>query len=165
MAETHVISALRAKRAEVSGYIHDLEKKAKTWRARLAHIDATIKIFSPETDPDAIPPRRTYRRSGYFKKGELARLCLDELRKAEGQPITTAAIVAGVIKAKGLPDDPALAWQPNRTGFDVSGVLSGRPGRLPRLARAETPDRRSLKSMQRVLAPSTKSIATKRAAT
>src|SRR5271169_2823126 len=109
MAETHVISALRAKRAEVSGYIHDLEKKVKTWRARLAHIDATIKIFSPETDPDAIPPHRTYRRSNYFKKGEFARLCLDELRKADGQPITTAAIVAGIIRAKGLPDDPALA--------------------------------------------------------
>jgi hypothetical protein len=69
MAETHVVSALRAKRAEVSGYIHDLEKKVKTWRSRLAHIDATIKIFSPETDPQAIPPRRTYRRSNYFKKG------------------------------------------------------------------------------------------------
>ncbi len=109
MAETHVVSALRTKRAEISGYIHDLEKKVKTWRARLAHIDATIKIFSPETDPEAIPPRRTYRRSGYFKKGELARLCLDELRKADGQPITTAAIVAGIIQAKGLADDPSLA--------------------------------------------------------
>lgn len=108
MAETHVVSALRAKRAEISGYIHDLEKKVKTWRARLAHIDATIKIFSPEIDPDAIPPRRTYRRSGYFKKGEFARLCLDELRKADGQPIATPAIVAGIIRAKGLPDDPAL---------------------------------------------------------
>jgi hypothetical protein len=109
MAETHVISALRAKRAEVSGYIHELEKKVKTWRARLAHIDATIKIFSPEIDPEAIRPLRTYRRSGYFKKGEFARLCLDELRKADGQPITTAAIVAGLIRAKGLPDDSALA--------------------------------------------------------
>lgn len=109
MAETHVISALRAKRAEVSGYIHDLEKKVKTWRARLAHIDATIKIFSPETDPEAIPLRRTYRRSNYFKKGEFARLCLDELRKADGQPIATATIVGGIIRAKGLPDDPSLA--------------------------------------------------------
>ena len=109
MAETHVISALRAKRAEVSGYIHDLEKKVKTWRARLAHIDATIKIFSPETDPEAIPLRRTYRRSGYFRKGELARLCLDEMRKSNGQPIPTSTIVAAIIKAKGLPDDPALA--------------------------------------------------------
>jgi hypothetical protein len=86
MAETHVVSALRAKRPEVSGYIHYLEKKVKTWRVRLAHIDATIKIFSPEIDPEAIPPRRSYRRSGYFKKGEFARLCLDELRKADGHP-------------------------------------------------------------------------------
>jgi hypothetical protein len=30
MADTHVVSALRAKRAEISGYIHDLEKKART---------------------------------------------------------------------------------------------------------------------------------------
>jgi hypothetical protein len=44
MAETHVISALRAKRAEVSGYIHDLEKKVKRIRANLAHIDATIRV-------------------------------------------------------------------------------------------------------------------------
>lgn len=109
MTELHVISALRAKRAEISGYIHDLEKKVATWRARLAHIDASIKIFSPETDPEAIPPRRTYRRSGYFRKGEFARLCLDELRRAAGHPITTAAIVAGIIRTKGLPDDPALA--------------------------------------------------------
>jgi hypothetical protein len=28
MSNEHVVSALRAKRAEISGYIHDLEKKA-----------------------------------------------------------------------------------------------------------------------------------------
>lgn len=33
MAETHVVSALRAKRAEISGYIHDLEKKIGRLRA------------------------------------------------------------------------------------------------------------------------------------
>ena len=108
MAELHVVSALRAKRAEISAYVHDLEKKVATWRARLAHIDASIKIFSPETDPEAIPPRRTYRRSGYFRKGEFARLCLDELRKAHGNAVTTAAIVSNILEGKGLPNDPAL---------------------------------------------------------
>jgi hypothetical protein len=102
MSETHVVSALRKKRAEVAGHVHDLEKKVKTWRARLAHIDETIKIFSPETDPEAIPPKRTYRRARYFSRGEFARLCLDELRRAAG-PLTTAEMVAGVIAAKGLP--------------------------------------------------------------
>ena len=77
------------------------KSKVKTWRARLAHINATIKIFSLETDPEAIPPRRTYCRSNYFKRGEFARLCLDELRKADGRPITAATIVGGIIKAKG----------------------------------------------------------------
>ena len=108
MAEPHVVSALVAKRAEISAYIHDLEKKVSTWRTRLAHIDASIKIFSPETDPEAIPPRRTYRRSGYFRKGEFARLCLDELREAGGKPITTAEIVTSILASKGLPNDPAL---------------------------------------------------------
>lgn len=108
MAELHVVSALRAKRAEISAYIHDLEKKVATWRARLAAIDASIKIFSPGTDPEAIPPRRTYRRSGYFRKGEFARLCLDELRKADSKPITTAAIVTAILESKKLPNDPAL---------------------------------------------------------
>jgi len=113
MAESHVVSALRTKRAEISAYIHDLEKKVATWRARLAHIDASIKIFAPETDPDAIPPRRTYRRSGYFKKGEFARLCLDELRRADGRPTTAAAIVTGILGHKKLPNDPALAASVN----------------------------------------------------
>jgi hypothetical protein len=108
MTELHVVSALVAKRAEISAYIHDLEKKVSTWRARLVHIDASIKIFSPETDPEAIPPRRTYRRSGYFRKGEFARLCLDELRKADGKSVTTSEIVTGVLKQKALANEPTL---------------------------------------------------------
>jgi hypothetical protein len=106
MSETHVVSALRKKRAEVAGYVHDLEKKVKTWRARLAHIDETIKIFSPDTDPEAIPPKRTYRRARYFSRGEFARLCLDALRKADRQ-LTTAEILASVLAAKGLPNSLA----------------------------------------------------------
>src|ERR1700687_1336393 len=100
--KTHVVSALRFKRSEIAGHIHDLEKKVRTYRARLAHIDETIKIFSPDTDPEAIPAKRTYRVARYFSRGEFARLCMDELRKAEG-PLTTAEIVAGVIAAKDLP--------------------------------------------------------------
>src|ERR1017187_6674883 len=101
MGETHVISALRTKRAEVSGYIHDLEKKVRNLRASLAHIDATIRLFSPETDPNAIPPRRTYRRSRYFSAGEITKRCHDILREATA-PMTTAAVAEALIAAKGL---------------------------------------------------------------
>jgi hypothetical protein len=69
MAETHVASALRAKRAEISGYIHELEKKIGRLRANLIHIseygpqnseyaDKTVwaglrplRRFSPGADP------------------------------------------------------------------------------------------------------------------
>jgi hypothetical protein len=102
-----VVLALMAKRAEIQGYIQDLETKARRWRARLAHIDATLTIFSPDTDPEAIQPKRRYRRSQYFRGGEFARLCLDVLRETNA-PLSTAEIIAGALKAKGLPDDPAL---------------------------------------------------------
>jgi hypothetical protein len=106
MSETHVVSALRKKRAEVAGHVHDLEKKVKAWRAKLSHIDETIRLFSPETDPEAIPAKRAYRRARYFSRGEFARLCVDALRRAE-MPLTTAEIVASIVKAKGL--HPSLA--------------------------------------------------------
>ena len=55
-----------------------------------------------------LPPRRTYRRSGYFEAGELARLWLDELRKADGTALATAAIAHNILDAKELPHDPDL---------------------------------------------------------
>jgi hypothetical protein len=73
MAEPHVVTALRAKRAEISGHVHDLERKLARHRASLAAIDTTIRLYAPELNPDSIPPKRTYRRTRYFAKGELSR--------------------------------------------------------------------------------------------
>jgi hypothetical protein len=75
MPDSHAISALRAKRAEISGHIHDLEKRIARQRANLANLDATIKLFSPGANPDAIPPKRAYRRTRYFAAGELVTRC------------------------------------------------------------------------------------------
>jgi hypothetical protein len=109
MSETHVISALRAKRAEVSGSIHDLEKKVKRMRANLAHIDATIRVFAPDLNPDSIPPKRRYRRTRYFAHAELSRRCLDALRAANGTPITAPEIAKAAMTDKGMSvDDDAL---------------------------------------------------------
>jgi hypothetical protein len=105
MAEPHVISALRAKRAEISGHVHDLERRLARHRANLANIDATIRLFAPELNPDTIPPKRTYRRTRYFTKGELSRCILDALRKADGNAIAAGDIAKGAITEKGLPAD------------------------------------------------------------
>jgi hypothetical protein len=108
MTEKHVVSALRLKRAEISGHIHDLEKRIGRQRANLANLDGTIKLFSPGTNPDSIPPKRAYRRTRYFARNELSRLTQDALRTASG-PLTSAEIAAAVMQAKGMPaSDAAL---------------------------------------------------------
>jgi hypothetical protein len=103
MSESHIVSTLRRKRAEIGGYIRDLELQIEHQRAALAHIDATMRLFSPGADPEAIPPKRTYRRTRYFARGELSRLCLNVLRKAEGRPITAVEVAEAAISEKGLP--------------------------------------------------------------
>ena len=103
MVEKHVFSALRLKRAEISGHIHDLEKRVARQRANLANLNSTIKLFSPGTNPDAIPAKRPYRRTRYFAHNELSRLTQDALRTAS-KPLTTAEIADAVMQAKGMPD-------------------------------------------------------------
>ncbi len=110
MNEPHVVSALRKRRSEIGGYIADLERKINRERANLAHIDATIRLFSPGTNPDAIQPKRAYRRTRYFRSGELSKLTLNVLRATNGEPTAAADIAGAVMLAKGLPaNDDALA--------------------------------------------------------
>jgi hypothetical protein len=106
MTEKHVVSALRLKRAEISGHIHDLEKRIARQRTNLANLDATVKLFSPGTNPDAIPPKRVYRRTRYFAHNELSRLTQDALRIASG-PLTSAEIAAAIMQARGMPPGDA----------------------------------------------------------
>jgi hypothetical protein len=106
MTEAHVVSALCAKRAEISGHIHDLEKRMARHRANLASLDATIRLFSPGTNPDAIPAKRPYRRTRYFARNELSRLVMDALRLTTG-PLAAADIATAVMRAKGAAVDDA----------------------------------------------------------
>ena len=51
MADPHVISALREKRALVAGLIEKLERKLEQHRADLTHIDGVLRLFQPDRDP------------------------------------------------------------------------------------------------------------------
>jgi hypothetical protein len=53
MADPHVISALREKRALVSGLIEKLERKLEQHRADLTHIDGVLRLFQPDRDPSS----------------------------------------------------------------------------------------------------------------
>jgi hypothetical protein len=103
MADPHVISALREKRALVAGLIEKLERKLEQHRADLTHIDGVLRLFQPDRDPGEIRAKRTYaRRTRYFARNELSRLCMDGLRAADGSLMTTDAIAGRIIEAKGF---------------------------------------------------------------
>ena len=101
MADPHVISALRAKRAEVAGLIDSLERLLAQHRADLMHLDGVLRLYRPDRDPEAIRPRQVRGRNRYFGRGELSRLCREAFRDAPG-PLSVAELVAAVIGAKGF---------------------------------------------------------------
>ncbi len=106
MAQSHVLSALYKKRGRIAGEMQIAERALAKKRRELDTIDATINLFSPQTNPDLIPAIRPYSRSLFFDYGELVRLCYEALRKADG-PMTTGRIADYAIQAKGLDVDRA----------------------------------------------------------
>jgi len=82
MAEPHVVSALREKRAEISGIIEDMERRIAQHRADLVHVDAVLQLYVPDLEPDTIAPKAVRKRNDWFRPGELPRIVLDILRTA-----------------------------------------------------------------------------------
>jgi len=103
MSEPHVISGLKTKRAELAGLLADAEKRAKRLRADLEHVDCTIKLMAPGLLPESIPPKRVYRhKMPDILHGEMPRLCLSILRRANGASISVEDMAATIIKEKRL---------------------------------------------------------------
>src|SRR4051812_317839 len=99
----HAISRLIAKRAEIAGMIAELEEELSQCRADLTHIDGALRLLRADLDPTTIPPRqRRYTRTQYFGRNELSRLCMETLRLAAGEPLTSEEITLRIISAKGF---------------------------------------------------------------
>jgi hypothetical protein len=107
MGNTYVISGLRDKRARIAGEIIQAQEVVARRTKELLALDAVIRLFSPDTDPDMIAPIRPTSHGLFFQYRELGRLCLDALRKA-GKPVTLEWIADIVMATKGLPDDKRL---------------------------------------------------------
>lgn len=120
MGDTFIISGLTSKRAELSGIIADLEKRAAQHRADLVHIDAVLRLYG-ENEPESIAPKAVRRRNDWFKPGELARMVLDILRVASA-PLTSREIAAQVMERRGL--DPADARTVHLVGKLVHNAVS-----------------------------------------
>jgi hypothetical protein len=92
---TYALPALKEKRAMIAGRVISLKKQISKHMKELASLDATISLFDPTYRVGSIRPKRTHKRANLFKLGELGRLCIDALRRAEG-PQDTGQVVAAV---------------------------------------------------------------------
>ena len=97
---TFALPALKEKRAMIAGRVISLKKQIARHHKELASLDATITLFDPSYRVGTIKPKRTHKRAKLFKLGELGRLVIDALRRAEA-PLDTAQVVAAVTVAIG----------------------------------------------------------------
>jgi hypothetical protein len=72
MAELHVVSALRNRRAELAGMVGQLEQQLARQRTNLAHLGATMRLFDPDIRPQEIRAKQHRARSAWFRQGELS---------------------------------------------------------------------------------------------
>jgi len=110
MAETHVISALTAKRSELAGLVAHHRKEMIRFSEEVKTIDATIKLFEPDYRIQAIKTKRHQKKNDFFKHGEAHRLILDILREA-GKPLSTNNIAQAVMSDKGIGGEHEKALQ------------------------------------------------------
>ena len=102
MGDTFVISGLKTKRARVAGELAHFQGLVDQRRAELAQIDAVIRMFTPDCNPDMIPPiRPAGRRDMFFSYRELPRLLIGILRGADG-PMRLDHIADRVVLLKGF---------------------------------------------------------------
>jgi hypothetical protein len=107
-SKDHVISGLIEKRRELAGIIDELQRRLDQHRADLTHIDGTLRVLATDLDPEAIRPKRAYRRNRYFARNELSRLCLGVLRTAADKLLSTDDIAGRVIAAKRFDGGDAI---------------------------------------------------------
>jgi hypothetical protein len=99
----NTVNALRNKRSEVVGDIAMHAREIEKLRAQLIHLDATLRLFDPNTDPEMIEGRpRSPRRSEYFEKGELVHRVYVGLRESDAT-ISAEELTKVALADKGIP--------------------------------------------------------------
>jgi hypothetical protein len=116
MKNEHVLSGLLTKRAELAAKIETVQTELRQLSIDLDSLDATIRLFDPEIDLEAVKPKPLPARNPAFR-GEIARVVLGTLRKA-GKPLPTHEIALHVMASRSLntADKPLLRVMGKRVG-------------------------------------------------
>ena len=123
MADPHVLSALKDKRARLDGEIKMRRYQIARLEMEMSHVDAVIRMFSPGYDVSAIATKRTIERSAKGTiRGSGTREALGVLRDAQA-PLTSREIATQIIERRGAPFCEATC---ERLANNIHGSLSRR---------------------------------------
>ena len=118
MADSHVISALVKKRAELRGDIIHYKQLIATLDKDLQTIDATIKIFDVDYDISSIKPA-IKSRNRFFNNGE-AKVLVLEVLKNSSLPLSTDKISEIIATNRNL----AFENKTDKSNFQKSILLA-----------------------------------------
>ena len=104
MAESHVLSGLVNRRAEIAGEHAELMNRAKDLKADIATLEAAIKVIEPTYNLRTLTSKKKQKPNGFFAHGESTRFVLDCLRGATA-PISTIELATMAAEAKNLELD------------------------------------------------------------
>lgn len=119
MAETHVVSGLAAKRAELTGQIEHYQTLIARLCADVAHLDAAIKLFAPDFDLRTVRPKAYRAKASIFRYGDALVQVLDVMREA-GEPVTSSQIANALLAKLG---DESAGMDYNCAGKHVNNAL------------------------------------------
>lgn len=129
--DLYALSALKRKRASIASEIVQCERQLRHLKEALGHVDYTLKLLDPETDPEAIPNKRPVKRVKLFRQGELGRMILGALRNAESE-LSTAEIVTAILAAGGHGEAARRTMAPRVRGnlayLERRGMVNKRGG-------------------------------------
>jgi hypothetical protein len=107
MAESHVVTGLVTKRAELAGRIEAARRELEQFEANVGHLDGAIKLFAPDYELEGIRAKPARRRNRFFIQGECQRLILEIFRDA-AQPLSAARLAEVLAQRKGLESSPTV---------------------------------------------------------
>ncbi len=125
MAESHVVSGLVAKRAELSGQVEQCRRELERLVANVGHLDGSIKLFAPDYKLEGIRAKTPRQRNQFFRQGECQRLVLEIFRDTE-EPLSVRHIAEVLLQRKGLEVTPAMIEQMSKNARGVVMRLAGK---------------------------------------
>jgi hypothetical protein len=123
MADPHVISALKAKRAELSGELIAAESRILQLRDDISSLDRTIRVFDPTAEPHTIRPMLRRKKPTLIPRGQCSRAILDMLRSADG-PMTAREITTQLAARYQMDISNALVAKVRNTLARQKGLVS-----------------------------------------